>query len=217
MTLSVARAAAAALGCLVVVVSHSPVFAATNCLAPVKAADGTVRVSARNVGTNFRWGTKPGAENSAFANAGTCISGTPPRARNCLLGAAGTLAARTPPASCWIYLKDDTATCSVLVRGCTPGLRLRDGSFPGSDPRLEGLSLELVGGQPTLRFTGVNVQVVSGSGTTSGTVNGLGNLIIGYNGNTIGAAPAEINAPFVGESITRVVMVEMPALVASKL
>ena len=35
--------------------------------------------------------------------------------------------------------------------------------------------------QPTVRFTGVNVQVVSGSGFTEGTVNGTGNLIIGYN------------------------------------
>ncbi|MCP4133100.1 MAG: hypothetical protein GY754_19190 [bacterium] len=44
-------------------------------------------------------------------------------------------------------------------------------------------------GQPTIRFSGVNVQIVSGSGYTigvvdpwqSGTVNGLGNLIVGYN------------------------------------
>ncbi len=32
-----------------------------------------------------------------------------------------------------------------------------------------------------IRFSGVNVQIVSGSGETDGTVNGLGNLIIGYN------------------------------------
>ena len=32
----------------------------------------------------------------------------------------------------------------------------------------------------TVRFTGVNVQVVSGSGATDGTVNGLGNLVVGY-------------------------------------
>jgi hypothetical protein len=37
-----------------------------------------------------------------------------------------------------------------------------------------------VGGQPTVRFGGVNVQVVSGSGSTTGTVNGRGNLVIGY-------------------------------------
>src|ERR1700758_1264362 len=37
-----------------------------------------------------------------------------------------------------------------------------------------------IDGQPTITFSGVNVQVVSGSGSTSGTVNGQGNLIIGY-------------------------------------
>lgn len=37
-----------------------------------------------------------------------------------------------------------------------------------------------VAGKPTIRFSGVNVQVVSGSGSTSGTVNGEGNLIVGY-------------------------------------
>jgi hypothetical protein len=39
-------------------------------------------------------------------------------------------------------------------------------------------------GKPTVRFTGVNVQVVSGSGTTNGAVNGTGNLIVGYNENS---------------------------------
>src|SRR5699024_4725366 len=34
--------------------------------------------------------------------------------------------------------------------------------------------------QPTARFEGVNVQVVNGQGTTD-TINGLGNLIVGYN------------------------------------
>ena len=33
----------------------------------------------------------------------------------------------------------------------------------------------------TLQFSGINVQVVSGSGTTDGPVNGKGNLIVGYN------------------------------------
>ena len=37
-----------------------------------------------------------------------------------------------------------------------------------------------VGGKPTVQFAAVNVQVVSGSGSTTGAVNGLGNLIIGY-------------------------------------
>ena len=34
--------------------------------------------------------------------------------------------------------------------------------------------------KPTVQFSAVNVQVVSGSGSTSGPVNGVGNLIVGY-------------------------------------
>jgi hypothetical protein len=37
-----------------------------------------------------------------------------------------------------------------------------------------------VGGKPTAVFSAVNVQIVSGSGSTSGTVNGEGNLVVGY-------------------------------------
>src|SRR5207244_9575129 len=36
----------------------------------------------------------------------------------------------------------------------------------------------------TLQFSGINVQIVSGSGTTDAAVNGKGNLIVGYNANT---------------------------------
>jgi hypothetical protein len=38
-----------------------------------------------------------------------------------------------------------------------------------------------------LTLSGMNVQVVDGSGTTDGTVNGLGNLIVGYNENAYAA------------------------------
>ena len=43
--------------------------------------------------------------------------------------------------------------------------------------------------QPTVRFSNVNVQIVSGSGATDNTINGRGNLVIGYNetGNAIAA------------------------------
>ena len=34
---------------------------------------------------------------------------------------------------------------------------------------------------PTIRFHGANVQIVSGSGSTDGVVDGAGNLIVGYN------------------------------------
>src|SRR5205807_9418104 len=40
-----------------------------------------------------------------------------------------------------------------------------------------------VGGEPTVRFAAVNVQIVSGSGATNGAVNGTGNLVIGYDEN----------------------------------
>ncbi len=43
----------------------------------------------------------------------------------------------------------------------------------------EALSIELVNGVPTVRLTGVNLQVVNGTNNTE-TVNGSGNLIIGY-------------------------------------
>jgi hypothetical protein len=37
-----------------------------------------------------------------------------------------------------------------------------------------------VGGQPTVEFSSVNVQIVSGIGKTAGTLNGRGNLVVGY-------------------------------------
>jgi hypothetical protein len=40
-----------------------------------------------------------------------------------------------------------------------------------------------VGGKPTVQFSGVNVQVVSGGGKTNAAVNGEGNLVIGYDEN----------------------------------
>src|SRR5262245_38588527 len=40
-------------------------------------------------------------------------------------------------------------------------------------------------------FTGCNVHIVSGSGSTEGAVNGLGNLIIGYNEDASGLGSSE--------------------------
>ncbi len=53
------------------------------------------------------------------------------------------------------------------------------------EPLLVSLSLE--DGGATIRFTGVNVQVVDGSGDTGGATNGLGNLIVGYIDDNSGA------------------------------
>ena len=51
----------------------------------------------------------------------------------------------------------------------------------GLQTKLASVSNVTVDGQPTVRFTGVNVQIVDGSGETAGVVNGRGNLIVGYN------------------------------------
>ena len=53
---------------------------------------------------------------------------------------------------------------------CKPDKEIQIGSFDGT----------------TLQFSGINVQVVSGAGTTDAAVNGRGNLIVGYNKGTIG-------------------------------
>ncbi len=78
---------------------------------------------------------------------------------------------------------------TVHVIGDVMGYYRHDG-FADLEARineLEALTASMskvtVDGQPTVRFTGVNVQVVSGSGGTGGAVNGKGNLIVGYNEN----------------------------------
>lgn len=43
-------------------------------------------------------------------------------------------------------------------------------------------------GYPTARFSGVNVQIVNGSGATGAKNNGLGNLVVGYNEKDSGGA-----------------------------
>lgn len=48
------------------------------------------------------------------------------------------------------------------------------------EAKTAAMSTTTLDGQPVVRFTGVNVQVVSGSGATEGTANGRGNLIVGY-------------------------------------
>ena len=62
--------------------------------------------------------------------------------------------------------------------------RLRDLKLDGLREQVDGLSNRLAGVSrdgDTLRFDAMNVQITSGSGATDGKVNGLGNLIIGYN------------------------------------
>ena len=57
-----------------------------------------------------------------------------------------------------------------------------------------------VGGKPTVVFNAVNVQIVSGSGSTAGTVNGEGNLVVGYAENTSGHPQTGSNNVIVGSN-----------------
>jgi hypothetical protein len=151
-----------------------PAAAITACKAKISSAassSGEIQVTAKGQGGAILWGIAAGKENTPCAAAR--------KGNLCPLGASGTLAAETAPATCHLFLKDGGGSCAVRVKGCSPGVRIRDASFAADDPRVESVSLEDDGG--TLRFTGVNLQVVSGSGTTYGAVNGRGNLIVGYN------------------------------------
>jgi hypothetical protein len=53
--------------------------------------------------------------------------------------------------------------------------------------KLSKVSYDATGlnGHPTLKIDGANLQIVDGSGDTEGTVNGRGNVFIGYNENQI--------------------------------
>ena len=57
-----------------------------------------------------------------------------------------------------------------------------------------------VGGRPTVAFSTVNVQVVSGSGSTNGAVNGEGNLVVGYAENGSGHPQSGSNDLVVGSN-----------------
>lgn len=82
---------------------------------------GVIAVDASGVSGTLQWGSEAGAEDSAFFNAGTCVTGA--KAKGCQLADPATLDARTPPAGCTIHLDDGTAPCSAWIRGCTPGAR----------------------------------------------------------------------------------------------
>ena len=57
-----------------------------------------------------------------------------------------------------------------------------------------------VGGKPTVEFSTVNVQIVSGTGSTTGSLNGEGNLVVGYAENPVGRKRTGSNNLIVGSS-----------------
>ncbi len=58
-----------------------------------------------------------------------------------------------------------------------------------------------IGGKPTIRFSGVNVQIINGTGKTA-TVNGEGNLVIGYDENKAAHAQTGSHDLILGEEQT---------------
>ena len=63
----------------------------------------------------------------------------------------------------------------------TASLETRVASLESEVAALKALLLNVTRTGNDIRFNGVNVHVNNGTGTTTGTVNGLGNLIVGYN------------------------------------
>lgn len=100
-----------------------------------------------------------------------------------LEGKVATLEASTVPAQVTTLngevssLQSDVAT----LKASTVPAQVT--TLNGEVGALESLLAGITRANDTLTFSGMNLQLVSGSGSTDGTVNGLGNLIIGYNEN----------------------------------
>jgi len=143
--------------------------AITKCKVKVGKKTGVIQVEAIGVAGPLLWGGQSGGVDNSFFNDATCVASG--RARRCTLADPATIDSKIPPAGCTIHLDDGDTPCSVWVKGCTPGPRVVCLSQVGDD----------------VFFEGCNVHVRSGSGATNGdtgagaSVNGLGNLIVGYN------------------------------------
>src|SRR5262249_17410097 len=147
----------------------------------VSSKTGLIDVFASGVSGPLLWGNRSGSEASTFANAATCIAGS--SASKCEFGAPGSVEAITPPDLCTVYLKDNGAECATYIKGCTPGARATDQAKADALQQLVS-AIEFHHSIPTVVFNGVNVQIVSGAGSTDAPPNGAGNLIIGYDAVT---------------------------------
>ena len=91
------------------------------------------------------------------------------------------------------------AVPNVFTAGTTVSAAQMNANFADVEARIAALEARLasvsnvtVNGQPTVRFSGVNVQVVNGMNATN-TANGTGNLIVGYDeADTSGATRCTI-------------------------
>ncbi|HXJ37003.1 MAG TPA: hypothetical protein VMS22_23465 [Candidatus Eisenbacteria bacterium] len=160
------------------VVTPAVGHAIVKCSAKVNSKTGVIDVYASGVSGTLLWGDRSGAEATSFFNATTCIAGA--SASRCELGAAGSVQAITPPDLCTVYLKDSGPECAAHMKGCTPGVRFA--SQEQADAlRMLAAAISFHHSVPTIEFSGVNIQIDSGSGVTDASPNGAGNLIIGYN------------------------------------
>ena len=97
--------------------------AVDKCKVKLDAKNGNLLVSASSVVGALRFGGSADATSQAFSDAATCVAAG--KAKECHVGDPATVAARTPPAGCTLYLADDQpSTCSVWIKGCTPGSRV---------------------------------------------------------------------------------------------
>jgi hypothetical protein len=123
-----------------------------------------------------------------------------------ILAGGGVARAASPSVSLCVASTPNTAVTSASSTGtCASGSTAV--ALPASSAEQQTLLSILphitfnqsgVDGKPTVQFSGVNVQVVSGSGSTGGTVNGEGNLIVGYAENVHGYAQSGSNDLIVG-------------------
>lgn len=72
------------------------------------------------------------------------------------------------------------ATNTGKIATNTTNIATNTGKVGALETLTQNMKREVINGKQAVTFTGVNVHVRSGTGTTAGTINGLGNLIVGY-------------------------------------
>lgn len=110
----------------------TPTHAIDGCRAKTHAKDGTIEVSATKIVGSVRWGPTAQEQELSFENESECVDG--PRAKRCRLGARSSQAGITPPELCSLHLRDDASTCTIYLKGCTPGRRVEEGAAPPPKP-----------------------------------------------------------------------------------
>lgn len=87
------------------------------CKVKTDPKNGTLLVSAAGVDGTLKWGGSASGATNPFFNPSCVTAGV---AKGCVLGDVGSEARITPPRQCTLHLADDSGSCSVFVKGCTP-------------------------------------------------------------------------------------------------